>query len=190
MGKGSPKAGTETPIEWLGYDDKRALTSREIIEWLLSLPANFGDVNFIMFSFNYDVTHILAGLPREKVWEICKKQSIKSKRKINGPVFYGPYAMDYMKSKWLKIWRLRNPGEPYKYVLDRNGDFVMGDDGTPKRTLDFTDSIIIHDTFGFYQKRFTSVSKSLRDQGYLAPCDHETIVEQKDNRSNFDNTPL
>lgn len=60
--KGDPTIGSETAAHWLYHDDESPVSSEEIIEWLLSLPERYdeshgfrGDVNFVAFSFNYDV---------------------------------------------------------------------------------------------------------------------------------------
>ena len=76
-------------------------------------------VNLIAFAFNYDVTQILVDFPRSKVWEITRKRSWKSKKRIKTPTLVDEYAIDYLKSKWLKIWKLRDPNHPYKDKLDK-----------------------------------------------------------------------
>ena len=58
--------------------DKRPLDAIQILDWLLSLPDQFGRAVFIMFSFGYDITQILKHLPYEKAWEIEKRQNPKS----------------------------------------------------------------------------------------------------------------
>jgi hypothetical protein len=50
---------------WLGHADKKPLSTCEILDWLLELPTKFGKVNFVMFSFGYDITQILRGIPRD-----------------------------------------------------------------------------------------------------------------------------
>lgn len=89
-----------------GSEDKRALSSVEIIEWLLTLPGlydknhGFPDgVNFGAYAFNYDVTQILADFPRKKVWEIARKKSFKTGKRTKAPTLVGDYAIDYLKSK-------------------------------------------------------------------------------------------
>jgi hypothetical protein len=106
----------------------------------LSLPeksnktAGFPDgVNFISFAFNYDVTQALADLPREKVWEICRKRSWKTKKKIKAPVYYDDIAIDYVKSKSFKLWKLRDPDHPTKDKLDKNGNPILGPTESPNR---------------------------------------------------------
>jgi len=140
QGKSKPRGGENLPDTWLG-EGKRPLRSREIIDWLLSLPEIYGDVNFTMFSFGYDITQILLGLPRETVWEILKRKTYPDKegrtKKIQGSTFYGPYAIKYIKGKIFYLARLRYPDDPDKYYDGRG-------------SLDTVASITIYDAFGFY----------------------------------------
>ena len=55
--------------------DKRPLGAVKILDWLLSLPEQFGPAVFVMFSFGYDITQILKHLPYEKAWEIVKRKT-------------------------------------------------------------------------------------------------------------------
>ncbi len=158
--------------------EKRPLRSREILDWLLTLPETFGDVNFVMYSFGYDMTQILAGLPYETAYEIVKQESYKKdangrRRKFRGDVFYGPYGISYLKGKYFKLGRLRDPASP----------FVIGDDG--KKKIDYATSITIYDAFGFYGKSFAEVVKSLIGQGYATPEDYELIKATKGERHEF-----
>jgi hypothetical protein len=156
----------------LGFDDKRPLHSNEIIEWLLSLPSFYGKeqgfpdgVNFVSFAFNYDATQVLADLPHGKVWEITRKKSFKTKRKIKYPTLYDGYAIDFLKGKWLKIWKLRDPRHPYKDKLDKEGNVKLKANGKPEKEIDPIAYIGIDDAFGFYNCRFTKATKPLIKQG-------------------------
>ena len=55
--------------------DKRPLDAVQILDWLLSLPEQFGPAVFVMFSFGYDITQILKHLPYEKAWQIEKRET-------------------------------------------------------------------------------------------------------------------
>jgi hypothetical protein len=55
--------------------DKRPLHAFQMLDWLLSLPDQFGPAVFVMFSFGYDITQILKHLPYEKAWEIEKRET-------------------------------------------------------------------------------------------------------------------
>jgi hypothetical protein len=167
----------------------------EIKEWLLGLPEKYDSahgfpdaMNFISFSFNYDATQIFADFPFHKVWEITRRRSFKSKRKTNAPVLVDGYAVDFVKSKWLKIWKLRYPDDPkkaFKPKLDKDVSPILKSNGKPEMEIDAVAYICIHDAFGFYQRRFTTVSESLIKQGYVEKADHDEIVANKEQRAGF-----
>jgi hypothetical protein len=188
------REGELLSFEWLYHDDERPLTSIETIEWLLSLPKKFGDVNFVAFVFNYDVTQILAELPRATVFEVCKSRKFDGSphggQKFKSPVFYGPYAIRYIKSKIFELWRLADPNKPYKLKMRSDGRPFLDKKGKPVKTIDASEHIAIHDTWGFWQKPFTAVSEALAKDGYFDAGDHETIVKHKANRSHFASTPI
>jgi hypothetical protein len=196
-GLGSPMDGEETKLHVLVREDKKPHHSDEIIEWLLGLPALHGKeqgfldgVNFVSFAFNYDATQALADLPFEKVWEITRKKSFKFKRKINSPTFYREYAIDFLKGKWLKLWKLRDRNKPYKEKLDKDGNVKLKKNGKPEMEIDAISYIGIDDAFGFYQSKFTKATKPLIKQGYVKKEDHEKIEYMKEHREEFDNMPM
>jgi hypothetical protein len=196
-GIGVPTLGKETPWYPLGAPDKRALSSVEIIDWLLDLPAKYDKdhgfpdgVNFGAYAFNYDATQIFADFQRKKVWEITRRRSWKTKKKIKAPVLVGDYAFDYLKSKWLKIWRLRDSDHPKKPKLDKNGNVVLKANGKPKMEIDAIAYICIEDAFGFYQSRFTKAIKPLVSQGYVGKKDYDEIEYMKEHRDEFDQLPF
>jgi hypothetical protein len=76
------------PPSWLSAAETRGLDKRpldviQILDWLLSLPEQFGRAVFVMFSFAYDVTQILRHLPFEKAWEIEKLSRPKRKNEAH-----------------------------------------------------------------------------------------------------------
>ncbi|MEJ0094304.1 MAG: DNA polymerase [Methylocella sp.] len=175
---GNGLKGKELQACWLGDSSKRALSSREILEWLLELPKIFGDVNFVMFSFGYDMTQILLGLPRETAWEILKQETFPNEngqkgRKVRTHTFYGPFGIKYIKGKSFTLGRLRDPERPFK--VSAKGD----------RVPDYITSITIHDAFGFYSSRFADVVKSLVKPGYATQQDYEIIETNKARRHEF-----
>jgi hypothetical protein len=192
-GLGSPTEGAELKPEFLEHEDGSPLHSDEIIEFLLSLPGQFdrnqgftGGVNFISYAFNYDATQVLADVPREKVWEITRKKSFKSKRKIKLPTFYRDYAIDFLKGKWLKLWKLRDPNRPYKEKLDKDGNVKLKAEGKPEMEIDAIAHVCIDDAFGFYQGKFTKAIKPLVSQKYVEKKDYDEIEDMKENRDEFD----
>ena len=125
----------------------------EILDWLLSLPEQFGPAIFIMFSFGYDFTQILKHLPYEKAWEIEKRETYpdqngKRKRIAHSPVLWKGYAISYVKGKSLDVWRLADPDKPYR-----------------GKKLHTSAHIRIYDVFGFFQSSFSAVVKSMVDSG-------------------------
>ena len=144
-----------------------------------------------MFSFSYDVIHILKHLRFEKAWEVFKNEKYdpdKAQRKNIGeaPVFCGDrfdqFAMKYRHRKWLKVWKLRNPAEPYKTVVNKKGEET--------RTLDYVARIIIFDAYPFFQESFGKVAAALNKMGYATKEDVEFIEEMKAKRGRFANEPL
>ena len=129
------------PPEWLinpetTDTDKKPLDPRALLEWLVSLPTKYGETAiFIMYSFSYDVTHILRHLRFGKAWEIFKEEKYDKdrakRRKIRSRTFCGEpfdeFVMKYRNRKQLDIWKLRNPQEPY--LRDENGSYVRNKNG-------------------------------------------------------------
>jgi hypothetical protein len=184
-----PTAGAETERYELGDDSKRPLSSLEMMEFLTSLPQKFGPkqgypdgVNFVSFAFGYDGTQFLADLPRVKVYEIVQRRKFKTNEKLYSPVFWGDFAISYLKGKYFEIWKLRDPKRPYLHLTDQYGN--------SERKLDSVSHIRIHDAFGFYQESFVKATESLIGLGYVLKDAHDTIAAQKANRDTFDTQPM
>jgi hypothetical protein len=190
-GIGVPTLGRECASYSLG-DGERMLGSVEIIEWLLELTEKYDrdhgfphGVNFVAYSFNYDVTQLFADrelFSRKDVWEITRKKSWKTKKRTKAPTIVDEYAFDYLKSKWLKIWKLRDYENPYKDKLDKNGNIKLKKNGEPEREIDAIAYICIEDAFGFYQTKFTKAIQPLVSQGYIEKGDYDEIVKMKEER--------
>src|SRR5271166_2433080 len=98
-------ADDDRPPSWLSAAetrglDKRPLDATQILDWLLSLPEQFGPAVFVMFSFGYDITQILKNLPYEKAWEIEKRETYSDRkgerrRIAHAPVLWKNYAISY-----------------------------------------------------------------------------------------------
>jgi hypothetical protein len=172
----------DLPLTWLGHDDKRPLNFLEIAEFLLGLPALYGDAIFVSFYFTYDATMLLQALmdylpttARGKVWQICKKEKMGKtaeglKIKVKGAVYCGDYAIDWIKGKRFVLKQFR----------DRNN---------PK--AGFLRKIVIYDTFGFYQKPFVaSVMKSLLTLGLATQEEFDKVSADKERRKDFAQVPL
>jgi hypothetical protein len=67
--------------EWLTHPettdrDKRPLDPRAVLDWLVHLPSQFSDgAIFVMYSFSYDVTHILRHLRFDKACRFLKRKN-------------------------------------------------------------------------------------------------------------------
>jgi hypothetical protein len=127
----------------------------------------------------------------EKAWEVFKNEKYDPDKALRknigeGPVFCGDrfdqFAMKYRHRKWLKIWKLRDPAEPYKTVVNKKGEET--------RTLDYIARITIYDAFPFFQERFGKVVSVLIKMGYATKEGLEFIEEMKAKRGRFANEPL
>src|SRR5271166_4623734 len=119
--------------------DKRPLDAVQILDSLLNWSEQVGPAVFVMFSFGYDITQILKHLPYEKAWEIEKRKTYpdrngKTRRIAHSPVLWKGYAISYVKGKSFDVWRLADPGKPYR-----------------GKKLHTTAHIRIYDVFGFFQ---------------------------------------
>jgi hypothetical protein len=158
--------------------DKRPLNAVGILDWLLSLPEQFGPAVFVMFSFGYDITQILKHLPYEKAWEIEKRKTYpdrngKTRRIAHSPVLWRGYAISYVKGKSFDLWRLVDPGKPFR-----------------RRKLHTSAHTRIYDVFGFFQSSFSAVVKSMVDSGRATKEEADFIAEMKDRRDQFANEDI
>jgi hypothetical protein len=207
--------GAETEAHWLGTD-KTPLHTDDILEWLTSLPAKFGPeikdengrskypkgVNFIAYAFNYDVTQLFKDMDYRTVWEIVRKRSFrrKTKLRLTTPIYYKGYAISYLKSKFLDVWKLRDPGNPRRIKLDKNGDPIpmLDANGNPiyhlahgewrlklQTELDAVAHIRIEDAYGFYQESFVKATESLIKPGYQSRKEWDAIERNKRERDLF-----
>jgi hypothetical protein len=113
----------ECPSYFLEAEQGQFNNPIDIIEWLLELPNKFDrehgfpyGVNFVSYSFNYDVTQILLGFLRPKVWEITTKRSWKTKAPSNYRVFASrprPKELSGAKGKRSLVYRVRRTLESF-----------------------------------------------------------------------------
>jgi hypothetical protein len=158
--------------------DKRPLQVIQILDWLLSLPKQFGRAVFVMFPFKYDIAQILKYFYYITAWEISKHETYQKRngfvRQIGySPVFWKEYALTYLDRKSIEIWRLRDPDKPY----------ARGKDG--KMHIDHTSHIRIYDVFGFFDSSFSTVVKSMVDNGRATKEEADFIAAMKDRRDYF-----
>jgi hypothetical protein len=175
-------------------DDKRPLDPRAVLDWLVNLPGKYSaGAIFVMYSFSYDVTHILRHLRFEKAWEIFKEEKYdrdRNKRlKIRSRVFCGEpfdeFVMKYRNRKQLDIWKLRDPEHPY--LRDENG-YVLNKDG--HKTMDTIAHITLFDTHPFYQQSFVKAMGFLVKTGKAKKADFDFMEEMKKKRGRFSSEPL
>jgi hypothetical protein len=132
------------------------LRSERIFEFLCSLPRKFSSSDrrakqpiFVGFGFGYDIAQILAGLPKQELWEVRKgKPWVKRddptwRSNYEGWVLWRSYAVAVLPGKKIKICKLRDPNRPFKWRLDK--------DGEARRTVDWIERIVIYDAIGFFQ---------------------------------------
>ena len=147
--------------------DKRPLGAVKILDWLLELPEQFGPAVFVMFSFGYDITQILKHLPYEKAWEIEKRETYpdrsgENRRIAHSPVLWKGYAISYVKGKSFDVWRLADPGKPYR-----------------GKKLHTSAHIRIYDVFGFFQSSFSAVVNSMVDSGRATKEEADFIAQNE-----------
>ena len=205
---GAASIDDDSAPEWLVHpdstdDDKKPLDPRAVLEWLVSLPEKFDPILnqknnrtiFVMYSFSYDVTHILRYLRFEKAWEVFKEEKYDKdrtkRRKIKGRVFCGhpfdDFVTKYRNRKQLDIWKLRDAKEPWQrlhpggpYSLDKNG----------KKQLDYVSHITLFDTHPFFAQSFVKAADFLVKIGKANPADFDFMKAMKSKRDRFSTEPL
>jgi hypothetical protein len=147
-----------------------------------------------MYSFSYDVTHILRHLRFDKAWQIFKEETYdkdrKKRRKVQSRVFCGEpfdeFIMKYRNRKQLDIWKLRDPEHPFK--RDENGNYVLNKDG--RKIMDTIAHITLFDTHPFYQQSFVKAVSFLVKTGQAQQSDFDFMIEMKKKRGRFSLEPL
>jgi hypothetical protein len=81
------------------------LTFEQCADFLCSLP---GDRIYVAYFFDYDVTMILKGLPKERIQRIFDRHLRQKGGRIL-PVDYGPYQFDYLPHKEFKVRKNLGP---------------------------------------------------------------------------------
>jgi hypothetical protein len=176
-------------------NDKRPLDPRAVLDWLVNLPSKYPDgAIFVMYSFSYDVTHILRHLRFDKAWQIFKEEIYDKDRtkriKIRSRVFCGEpfdeFVIKYRNRKQLDIWKLRDPANPY--LRDENGDHVLNKEG--RKIMDTIAHITLFDTHPFYQQSFVKAMSFLVKTGKATQADFDFMIEMKKKRGRFSSEPL
>jgi hypothetical protein len=166
--------------------------SEEIMAYLCDLPQHFDSAIkqyggsatdaqpiFIAFGFGYDVGQIVKDVPFEKRWELNAGKPWSQRNNPNFisdhrayPVLYKGFALYYIRSKMITIFRLKDPNKPFR-VKDENG----------VRKLNFNQRICIYDTFGFFQMAFTGALKGFPNA--LTKDEYDLVAANKQKRGKF-----
>lgn len=159
--------------------DKRKLGVKQILDWLLSLPAKYepvrinrksqGGAVFLMFGSGYDITQILSQTSLNTAHNVVKRVSFTDDEARDAPEFWGEYAFSYMKGKWFDIWRLRDHNHPIKH------------DGR----IDAIEHIKIYDVLGYFQKPFADVVDDMLKRKMANEYEQALIKEMKATRGDF-----
>jgi hypothetical protein len=186
--------------EWLTHPettdrDKRPLDPRAVLDWLVHLPSKFSDgAIFVMYSFSYDVTHLLRHLRFDKAWQIFKEERYDKdrtkRRKVRSRVFCGEpfdeFVMKYRNRKQLDIWKLRDPAHPY--LRDEDGHYVLDKSGY--KIMDTIAHITLFDTHPFFQQSFVDAMGFLVKTGKARRSDFDFMEDMKKKRGRFSLEPL
>ena len=154
-------------VEWL-YSSK-PLKSIEMIEFVLAQKRREPEAIFVSFAFGYDVMQLLDDLPYEQAWELQHGKRFKDKdnKKAKADsmmiVPWKDYRFQYLKGKWLSIWRWHADKKKREYIK-------------------------IFDTFGFFQHSFVNAIKET--PGIVNEAELAKIIAGKDKRGDFDHSDL
>lgn len=168
--------------------NKEALSTRDILEWLLDLPDRYENAIFVMFSFNYDVAQALADLPYEKLWGIHKQREweyesaegdedyepLETKaRPVQRRIqYWSDYGISYLKGKQLTLYKMRH----HDKILNEKGK------------LDYVKKIQIFDVFGFFQSSFLQACKGF--PGAVRSDEYKILLDGKQSRAVFQPSQL
>ncbi len=172
-------AGGAEGFENQAYDDPHGCQSADIFEFLLSLPRKFASGPggkqpvFISFGFGYDVGQIVKDFPYEKGWQVHnakpwdKRPDPKYRSNRNAPILWKNYAIRYVSSKSVTLYRLRDPDRPFK----------------KGHKLDHKEKIEIFDCYGFFQSSLVAAIENT--PGVATPEELAIIKNGKGGRGNF-----
>ncbi len=145
-------ASGQTPgEEYLCHREGKPLSTRDGLEFILSLPA---EPILVVFGLGYDANQILRGI--KKVQTL--RQILNPRQGKNGPcyTYWGDYAISYQQGQYLRVAR-----------IDRSG---------PKRAVVKGSCRTIYETFGFFQCAFV---KAIGDWGIGTARERAIIAANK-----------
>lgn len=172
--------------------DKRKLDVKTILDWLLSLPRKYDPIRinrneqngaiFAGFGTGYEITEVLAKTSLKTAHNIVRRVDYDDEgEERNSPEFWGEYAFSYIKGKWIDIWRLRDPDNPWTLKLQK-GKWVQ--------TIDASQHIKIYDTLGYFQKKFEDVVDDMVKRKMADDYEKALISKMKARRGIFANDPI
>jgi hypothetical protein len=172
--------------------DKRKLDVKTILDWLLSLPRKYDPIQinrneqkgaiFCMFGSGYDITQLLAKTSLKTAHNVVRRVDYDDEdTERNAPEFWQEYAFSYIKGKWIDIWKLRDPDNPWSMKLQK---------GKRVRTIDASEHIKIYDTFGYFQRKFEDVVNEMVKRGMANDYEKALISKMKARRGIFANDPI
>lgn len=149
-------SGTERGEERILRKDRQALSVKDCLEFILSLPAQ---PILVGFGIGYDATQILRGIKKPTLRQILNPHQGK-----NGPVYtyWGDYGIVYQQGQYLRVAR-----------VDRIG---------PKPVILKGSCRTIYETLGFFQCPFI---KAIRNWEIGSEEERSIIEKNKSRRDEF-----
>jgi hypothetical protein len=149
-------SGQTAGEERICHREGKSLSTRDCLDFILSLPAN---VAIVGYGIGYDATQVLRGIKASTLRQILNPRQGK-----NGPcyTYWGDYAIIYQQGQYIRIARVgRSGGKP---------SVIKGSSRT------------IYETFGFFQCSFV---KAINNWEIGAEQEREFIAENKMQRDQF-----
>jgi hypothetical protein len=148
--------GQRSGEEYVLHRDGKPLSTRDCLEFILSLPA---DRKLVAFGFGYDGTQILRGIKVP-----TRRQILNPRQRKNGPlpIYWGDDAITYQQGQYFRVGR-----------VDRSG---------PKPKTAKGSCRTVNETLGFFQCSFV---KAINDWNIGTEEDRRIIAENKARRDEF-----
>lgn len=161
-------------------EDQNGLATSRCLDFLLELPSS---MKCFAFSFNYDLTKILADVPDDALYRLVRPEM---RQRPPGSKVTSPFPVKWTDPKTDKTYYLNLQGTKFSVGVD----FVSRKGKRGRRTR------IVWDTFKFYQSKFTAALRDWRvataetcnnNKPCLSKeCPVCEIEIMKDKRSEFD----
>jgi len=175
-------------------ENENGLSTLDWLHFLTEGAKKYPRAIHIMFSFGYDVNMAVRDIPRcgygrdsEGNRTINKPFSSLEGLQAGNAVRYGCYELQYRQHKSLTI-RKYDPNNKYKPVFERNkvtgkseAVMVTGPDGITrqKMVINWQLSMVIYDTFGFFQASFVKALESYMGKDYKGLAFIESMKKKR-----------